>query len=273
MLFVGALGLGENLAHAKKSSTKKTQTQSVDTKRGYYLDLMFNAWAVNKHAVNGPGYLKAADTLHKDEYEALKVYLKPIAINPVKELKSVQELAQQNSSVYGLFKKLEAKAPLNAQDVARWKESLNKVHKRLLAALEQRIGSDFTYSAFLRAEQERTLGNYQAAYVSRTALSKQVTRLEAGNKETQVELWSLVMGDPHTEMLIRMRQGVEILHATFLDFERQRFQIPEASAKEAKGNDTVDTSPDAEDRSHIRSGAPPFEKGPNPLLPPPRESE
>ncbi len=246
----------------------ETKSQPEASKHSTHLSLMFNAWAVNKNAVNGPGYLKAADTLKKDEYEALKEYFKPIATRPVTELKEVQSIAQDNANIHGLFNKLESNARLSAQDVVRWKESLNKLHQRLLAALERRIGDDFNYSEFLREERARTLGNYQAAYVSRTALSKQVSVISTGSEKTQVELWSQVLKDPHTEMLIRMRQGVEILHATFLDFESQRFNSPEDSIKRYPSKKTVLGTEDLLDSSHLRTDVPPFKEGPNPLLPP-----
>jgi len=263
-LAVTLLSLNPAFAAKQKSSSSRTSnTRNSD------LDRMFNSWAVNKFAINGPGYLKAADSLSKDEYEALKVYFNPIATTPVKDMKAVQELAQDRVNVNGLFNKIESKSRLSAQDVVRWKNSLDKLHKRLLTALELRVGSAFNYSEFLREEQQRKLGSYQAAYIARNSLSKKVPRILDSNEVVQEELWTQTQRDPHTEMLIRMRQGVEILHAVFMDYDQQYFQRPEKQL--GKSTSVVDTPDDAS--AHLRTDGAPFNKGPNPLLPPPGKED
>lgn len=272
-LLILPLFLGANAMNAAKSTSKQNKNVSAAfSKRGSNLTLMYNAWAINPNAINGKGYLKSADTLTKDEYEALKAYLKPIATDSTQDFKEVQNIAQEQANVYGFFNKLEANGSLKESDVTRWKENLGKLHKRLLDAIQFRVGEDKSYTDFLNEEHERSLGNYQVAYAARTSLSKLVSAIDDKNNDIQVELWSQVLKDPHTEMLIRMRQGVEILYGTFLDFERQRFHTPESKILPPNTKnltDNGDTNNHVSPNTYLRNNQAPFSEGPNPLLPPP----
>lgn len=229
------------------------------------LSLMYNAWAINTGNINGPGYLKSADQLSKEEYEALKAYFLPVATQSAANLKEIQAIAQDNKNIYGLFNKIQDTHLKSSEDVKRWTSSLKKLHDKLLEILKSRVGENPTYNTFMIEESKRSLGNYQMAYQSRSTLDQNVTTIANDNTDRIGPLYDLVREDPHTEMLLRLRQGTEILYATFLNFEKQRFQIPE---QKIKNTDTKNTG-DIQLGDFLKHQNGEFKGGPNPLLPPP----
>ena len=197
-------------------------------RRPELLKLMFNNWALNVNGVKGhEAYLSSAGDFNKKEKEALKSYMREVSTDASK--KTMKEITlhahDQIDKKDGIIAQLKAAGTLSTPaSVLHFRAELTKLREKLNTVLKDRNKDDPAFREFLSEEEKQELVK------KADELSKDESEEEKARRSPVIEvtpsdkLWNSILHNPHTEVVLRMLEGTDVLLSSLETYSEQVFR-------------------------------------------------